>query len=113
MAGLNGNRGDLALQLVAKALSVFRRGASLLHVLQLMARLSVLMHCCFVLSCALGQVWWTDNHSCSNCDLFAYMSWMQGKLSCSCQSINLLTETFGSSLIQNGLNFFFVICQCG
>ena len=34
----------------------------------------------FVLSCALGQVWWTDNHSCSNCDLFAYMSWMQRKL---------------------------------
>ena len=60
-----------------------------------------------VLSCALGQVWWTDNHSCSNCDSFAYMSWMQGKLSCSCQSMNLLTETFGSSLIQNGLNFFF------
>ena len=60
-----------------------------------------------VLSCALGQVWWTDNHSCSNCDLLAYMSWMQGKLSCSCQSMNLLTETFGSSLIQNGLNFFF------
>ena len=59
-----------------------------------------------VLSCALGQVWWTDNHSCSNCDPFAYMSWMQGKLSCSCQSMNLLTETFGSSLIQNGLNFF-------
>ena len=27
--------------------------------------------------------------------------------SCSCQSMNLLTETFGSSLIQNGLNFFF------
>ena len=60
-----------------------------------------------VLSCALGQVWWTDNHSCSNCDSFAYMSWMQGKLSRSCQSMNLLTETFGSSLIQNGLNFFF------
>ena len=59
----------------------------------------------FVLSCALGQVWWTDNHSCSNCDLFAYMSWMRKKLACSCQSINLLTETFGSSLIQNGLNF--------
>ena len=60
-----------------------------------------------VLSCALGQVWWTDNHSCSNCDLFAYMSWMRKKLACSCQSIDLLTETFGSSLIQNGLNFFF------
>ena len=59
-----------------------------------------------VLSCALGQVWWTDNHSCSNCALFTYMSWMWMKLACSCQSMNLLTETFGSSLIQNGFKLF-------
>ena len=29
-----------------------------------------------VLSCALGQEWWTDNHSCSNCAFFTYMKWM-------------------------------------
>ena len=36
-------------------------------------------------------------HTCSGCEL---------KLALTCQSINLLTETFGSSLIQNGIKLF-------